>query len=406
LAVWIWSTPDIGKADQSEYLALGQNIRLHGTFSYGVPHRWGDGGTLNTPGPFEPSAARAPLYPLFIAALWWHDTPPLRAIRLVQALLGACVAALVYLTALRAFGSRAAMFAGLAATLAPLTIFTTTVLLTETLFSFLLMLGLWFWGRQQGFVAGLLIGMATLTRAVLSPLLGVVALLAVVLKFNRATHVKLLLGALLVIAPWTARNAATQHAFIPVASMGWGANVLLATVDVPYGAGNVWAVIDQGGASTKFVRDSFADAIRTSSSEAQAESRMFAAGMAEIAKAPVHWFLVRLKQYPRLFVGAPNYLGSTLPVSPGLLKVIFGAGGIAFFVLAVAGLFLARRRWREIYHLALFPIVLCVAQFPALTEERYSLGIVPMSAIFAGFALSKLVEKTLSIRSGAALRTS
>src|SRR2546422_11215874 len=108
--------------------------------------------------------------------------------------------------------------------------------MSEILFTFLLTMGLWLWGQRLGWLAGILLGAATLTRAVLLPFVIVLAVMAVVHKFNRALHMKIVLGAMLVILPWTIRNAVTQHALIPVAVQGWGSNLLFGTIDVPYGS--------------------------------------------------------------------------------------------------------------------------------------------------------------------------
>ena len=41
-AILYWGEPDLPRSvDQGEYVALGQNVRLHGAFSYGYPHPWG-----------------------------------------------------------------------------------------------------------------------------------------------------------------------------------------------------------------------------------------------------------------------------------------------------------------------------------------------------------------------------
>ena len=41
IAVGLWKDIDATHVDPSEYIALGQNIRLHGMFSCGGPHPWG-----------------------------------------------------------------------------------------------------------------------------------------------------------------------------------------------------------------------------------------------------------------------------------------------------------------------------------------------------------------------------
>ena len=167
--------------DGSEYFALAQNLRWHDVFSYGAPHKWGDYGILGSAGPFLPTAARAPFYPAMIALLWWHDAPPFFAIRIVQAILGAFTAVFTYLMARRLFDDRAALLAGLAVALGPYNAILTAAFISDTLFCFLLAGGLWAWGRRNFVVAGLLLGAATLTRAILLPILlfiGVLALLS------------------------------------------------------------------------------------------------------------------------------------------------------------------------------------------------------------------------------------
>jgi 4-amino-4-deoxy-L-arabinose transferase-like glycosyltransferase len=147
--------------------------------------------------------------------------------------------------AFETFGFGAALFAGLAMALAPLSAYMTVLLLSETLFTFLLAASLWFWTRKQGVLAGLMLGAATLARAVCLPMVGALLLLSLITKANRALHLKIALMAIVVVAPWTIRNAITMHAFIPVNSIGFGANMLLGTIDVPYGSGNEFMTFNQ-----------------------------------------------------------------------------------------------------------------------------------------------------------------
>ena len=381
-ALLIWGVPNIRGIDQTEYLALAQNLREHGSFSYGVPHRWGEPGILNSPGPFFPTAGRAPLYPAMIAALWWGDAPPLLQICLVQAVLGGFVALFVYLIALHSFAQRAALLAGLMVSLAPLATYTTTTILADTLFCFVLTCHVWLWDRRRGLAAGLMMGAAVLARAVLLPTALLIGVAALLLKFNRMLHARIMLGALLVIVPWTVRNAVTQHAFIPVATMGWGANVLLGTRDVPYGSGNPFLTYMQD--------QTFVDIIKDAPTEAEAEKLMLHEGLRRIVQKPLSWMALRIEQYPRLFFEGPAYLYSVLPLPRPVIKYAYLLGAAAFVALSLSGLWLARSRWREIYHLALYPITLGATCFVGVVEERYSLAMVPMMAIFAGFALSRL----------------
>jgi 4-amino-4-deoxy-L-arabinose transferase-like glycosyltransferase len=384
-AVLIWDVPTVRGIDQTEYLALAQNLRLHGTFSFGAPHRYADGGILNSPGPYEPTAARPPLYPVMIAALWWKEAPPLLAICIVQALLGGFVVLFTYLIAQRLFGARAALITGLIMSFAPISVLSVTNILAEALFCFLLTLHIWLWDRKRDFASGLAMGAAILTRAILVPPLALIALAALFLRFNRRTHALIFAGALVMVAPWTIRNALTQHAFIPVASAGWGVNLLLGTRDVPYGAGNPHFIYAKD--------ETFIGIMKTAPTETIAESLMFRAGLQRIANDPLHWLLLRIEQYPRLFFEGPAWLIKVVPLPPLLIRYAYLLGTAAFVGLSLIGLWMARTRWREMYHVALYPAVLGATYFVGVVEERYSLPMIPMMAVFAGFALANLTRR-------------
>ena len=297
----------------------------------------------------------------------------------------------VYLIALRAFGPRAALVAGIGMALSPLNALYASLLFPQVLFTFLLTVGVWFCGRQQGFWAGLFLGAAALTRSVLLPLILLAGLAGLLFRFRRATHLMLVLGALLMIAPWTVRNVVTQQTFIAIASMGWGANIFFGTFDPPYGGEkHIWELIDDEGTAKRI--------IATSSTLTEIEGRMFVEGLRRIADNPVGWLWTRVHQYPRLFLGTPSYLFPDAPIPRSIINAVYFTGGALFVALSALGLFMARGRWRCVYHIAAFPIFFAVAQFPALTDERFGLDMMPMMMVFAGFAVSELWRRLTMMR--------
>ncbi len=381
LAVHQWfNSEEVKHLDSSEYVALAQNLRFHQVLSFGAPHRWGADGCLDMPGPYLASAARAPLYPLTIAALWWKSAPPIRAVLVLQILLGSAVALLVYYMAIDRFGPRCAAAAGFFMALGPLSIRTSAWLLTENLFIFLLTLGIWFWGRQKGFLAGLAFGAGALTRAVLFPFVFVLIVLATLWKSNRNLLYQTVLGAILVILPWTIRNGFTQHMFIPINVQGWGSNLLFATIDVPYGSGNPWPLYTSNPTTQQI--------IRSTSSESEAEREMGRVAIKRILANPTNWVWMRTKQYARLFTDSGTYF-YFLPLPSKLIKITFLAGNFCFLMLSLLGVYRVRSRWCDLSHLLLFPAFLAIAQFPMLTDTRYALPLVPSMAIFAAYAITQ-----------------
>lgn len=378
LMLWL-SLPAAQGVDASEYIALGQNLRLHGSFSFGAPHRWGQPGELNAPGPFVPTAARPPLYPLFIASLWWGDEPPFLALRLAQAVLGAFVAWLVYVLALNAAGAGVAVVAGLGMALAPTSSALALVALSETLFTALLVSCLWLWGEKRGLPSGLLLGAATLVRPItlfLVPLVGCVGLMS---KFNRTVHLRIALGAVLVVAPWTVRNFVTQHAFIPVATYGWGSLLFSSTVYVPYGSGNPFAV---------WFGDKDSEAILASAPTIeQAERRLGAAALARIEDHPAHYVWTRLKEFPRNFLDHGTTFMSAVPLPAAVVKSLFAGLSAVFLLMSACGLYLSRRDWRRTYHISLVTLVLVALQFIGTANLRYGLPLVPPLMVFAAMGV-------------------
>jgi len=182
--------------------------------------------------PTGPSAARPPLYPIFVAAIYAvvDNQHLVVATRLAQAVLGTAVVALIGFICWQLWGRRVAMVAlGLAAIFPPL-ILVGTAVLSETLFV-ALALAACVCGLQRqhrlrwAALAGCLCGLAALTRSA-GPALVVPLALAFVGPRGRGWQNALLpvgtliAAATLTVAPWTVRNAIVLDSFVPISTQG------------------------------------------------------------------------------------------------------------------------------------------------------------------------------------------
>ncbi len=377
-----WRTPD-----GVDYLQLAQNLALHGIFSF-------DGVT--------PTAYRPPLYPAFISFFWRANEAPILAVMVLQAALGAATVALTYLIARDRFSSRVAQLAGAGMALAPMSSRYVATILTETLFTFLLTLGVLCWGRRRHVATGITLGLAALTRQALVPFILLLSLTAVARAWRSrlGTHV-IAVSALLVLSPWTVRNALVFGRFVPVADDGWGQNLLLGTVEMHLGM-PPWAqvapalrAIDRDHAGAELV-------VR--------EHAAMRRGMQHIWESPLRWIKARATQYPRLFIDTGEYLlggddqityqqaWKTGHARVVVTKTAVALGNLVVVVLALCGLFAARRQLLALTPVWLFPAFLVVAHIPMWIEPRFGLPMMPMTFVLAAAGALAIVGQTRAER--------
>lgn len=171
-------------SDTQEYLALASGI-ASGLFGW-------DG---------RPSAWRMPGYPTFLFLMGRSTL----LVLLVQVLLGGATVALAWLGARRAAGPGVALAAAAVLAVDAGSVLMTGVLLAETLFTFLLVLGWYLLACQREAVAGVALGMAALVRPVgMVLLLPFAALLLVRREWRRAGF--FCLAFLILPGGWAARN--------------------------------------------------------------------------------------------------------------------------------------------------------------------------------------------------------
>jgi 4-amino-4-deoxy-L-arabinose transferase-like glycosyltransferase len=199
--------------DQIEYDAEGQLI-AHGLWFY----------TRLPYGILHAGAWKAPAYPAWVG-LWYallgHHSV---AVKLIQVPFGAVTIPLTWLLARRLFGPRVATVAAFVVAIYPLAWQYEGLLYPESLATplYVLLLIVMFTGtptRRRAIGFGLLVGVALLLRPT-TEFLFLGALVAWSLRVGWRRGVLLtvvgVLAAVVVVAPWTIRNAIVMHGFVPI----------------------------------------------------------------------------------------------------------------------------------------------------------------------------------------------
>ncbi len=346
---WRWSA-----GDSPTYLAIAKNLFFHHSFSetYG-----------------NPTALKPPLYPFFIAAFGWADGAQVTAVLGAQVVLGSATVVLVYLIASERFSHTVALVAALGMTLAPLTNRYTAVILTETLFTFLVTFGVFFWGKNKAVSAGLAFGLAALTRPIIIPFVCCLFLLSLLPAWrpHRRTYGIILIVTLAVSSVWIVRNAIVFRQFILIQSVGHGFNLFAGTIETPVLYEDWPKVLRELAAETESV-----------SSEAEFDRLFMRKAINRIKTNPAHYLKVRLKQYPRLFLDTGDYLDDRR-----IAMWVFVVGNTVVLLLAICGLFTERERFVSLSHITLFPIFVSLIHLPMWIESRFSLPVMPLVAILA-----------------------
>jgi 4-amino-4-deoxy-L-arabinose transferase-like glycosyltransferase len=208
--------------DAAAYAAIARNLDEGNGFTVGANAT-------------QPSTDYSPGLPLFVAGIYKvtggvHE----RLARIVLALIGALAPLFAYLLARRLGGVVAGLIAALVVAIYPATLEYTGMLMTEPLAATLLagaMLAV-LWSADGGspwrwLVPGLTLGALALVRP---EYLAIGLLLAVLVFLRQRLHMPwkrallaaavVVLGIVVVVAPWTARNAFALHRFVTVSTGG------------------------------------------------------------------------------------------------------------------------------------------------------------------------------------------
>ena len=215
--------------DTFEYTAIGKNIRTHGSFS------------VDTSPPRTPTIRRAPIYPLFLAAIGGPGGElSTDRVRLCQCFLDSLLSVVICLLVWNHVRHRWAVAAALLYSFHPGAVAYANSILAESLFAFLftvsigaLVLAITRDKLGWAVAAGALIGLATLCRPVAAPFF--VVAVGVMFLSRKAIARPLRLASLfcaasvLTMAPWVIRSSALAGQFV-LASFKGPVNLYLATL--------------------------------------------------------------------------------------------------------------------------------------------------------------------------------
>ncbi len=377
--------------DEREYLALAAGVAQGRGFTHDLPGEPAD--------PDVQRFGRAPVYPLFLAPLTWTsaalragrlpDEVP-AAVKIAQAVVGAMGIWFVAAIAARAGGRRAGVAAAWLAALHPPLVFICAYALSEALYTTLALATVWLVARvtdpgsdaashtgpvRMAAVAGLAAGIAALTRPAMLfylPIAGFLLWRYAPGGVEGARRAAALAGAaVLLILPWTVRNAMVHDRVVLIASEG----------GVTFWTGNHPEAIGEGDMAAnphlKVRNREFRDRHAGLSEEAL-EPLYYREAFAHIADAPLRWagLLSRKLWYTFVPTGPSYRLHSRRYVWATVLPYL------ALLPPAIAGL---RRAWptgwpRAMLGLAASAVLVSLVFFP---QERFRIPSIDPALIVA-----------------------
>jgi 4-amino-4-deoxy-L-arabinose transferase-like glycosyltransferase len=174
----------------------------------------------------DPTAFRPPIYPLFLAVISSVAGYNLLWVRIFQAVIGALICVLVYFIATKVFDKKVAILSGSLCCLYPPLIVNVSEIMTETLFTFFLVLGIWLIISKRSLLhlllCGFVFGLALLTRPFIIFFFPFIFYWLLIHDKYKSTKgiVILLIGILIVLSPWTIRNYLQLNRFVPLSNIG------------------------------------------------------------------------------------------------------------------------------------------------------------------------------------------
>lgn len=377
--------------DQFHYDILGWNLAR------------GNGFSESSSQPFEPSIARPPVYPLFLAGVYFIFGHNHKNVLVAQSILDSLTAVLISLLSLKLFKNKTIAFlAGTLVALCPFTAFFTRILISETLAVFLttVSMGAIMYAfenpkKKYYFLSGVAMGLLILTKPVFFVFPLFACILKLKLNFSRKQIVNLLtyfIAIFLCILPWTIRNYCHFKTIIPFQT-GAGSKLWLSTV-YPYKA--IKKIPDDFSPeeNAKF----FKFLTLTDNQRIEYDKELKRIAISRIRKAPFKYIFYNLIRIPRLWISSyshyisiEEHLLSIKEKAKIFTKIMLFFINISYLITYIIGSILLLKKWRLLFPIFLFFVYITFVHiFIGGYEPRYIIPAWPLLVIFSSYAIVEI----------------
>jgi 4-amino-4-deoxy-L-arabinose transferase-like glycosyltransferase len=400
----LWSTAGMGPKveDEQQYTRIAENVVAGTGFSWAVG---------------QPTSIRPPLYPGLLAATWTLlGTTSFQAVRAIQILLSLATAALVFVLGRSAWNDRVGAAGAAICWLYPSLIFYDSLILTETLFTFLLIafvaatVTLVKTPRALAAIAcGATLGLAALTRSVLWPLPlilcpGLLLLIDVRLARRVALAAVVFVAYAVVVAPWAIRNTRLQGVVTVVDTMS-GMNLRMGNYEFTPDD-RMWDAVSLTG-EKNWVHGITNDLGTGNITEGQKDKWAQRKAIEYIKAHPLETLRRSLIKFADFWGLEREFMAGVqqgMYSPPAWFSVLASAAILlAYALIAVAGaagIWIASPRDMRLHVILLMPVVVLVgAHAIAFGHSRYHLPLIPILGLYASaLAVQRMPSLALSRR--------
>ena len=377
--------------DDGSYDNVGQNL------ANGRGFVWQTGDPVNG-FVYEPMVGPGPTYPIFLGLTYFLFGHSVTAVRVIQALLGGATVILMFLIAGAVFGEQVARISGFLTAIHPALISYSGMLLTETLFAFLIAVSIWAMilaiksrTPKAWILVGIISGLMVLLRseALLIVILGSV----LVLWYGEKRHKmrNLLIFAMffvLTISVWTVRNYIVFNEIILVSS----------------DSGRVLWISTVGWSEWHFDDERYTSLLLQGLNGREADRVLQREGLKNILGDPVHYLRLCFERIIPFWIGSHTLYIAGFSDSfqayyaRGAHAQLFVKGTIlllntSLIVLAFGGALaslLNKRDERYLRGICLNPIVaIATVHFFLFATSRYQVPILPFILMFSVVGMVK-----------------